>query len=644
MNKKFFALLVLTPLILVGCSKSNDSSQGPSSHSSESSETVLPDAPIDEITLSLANFSYSEVLPTPEITGLTAENVQVSYSYHNRTTGDKLGDYVAGGAAGSINAGEYSLKANVTSSTYKPFELSTNFAVSKSETMPIDFVAYDYYYDDVKPEPLLEVPAGSEVSLKYYHLSAEKHEYVPGSANDILPGSYTLEATIENPNYVTKVETYGFVVLKAQFDSAYSLQGANIDVGVTDIGFSLNDVDLNSILSMKVVATDATLEDVTFTWKQEYEFDPGTPLSAKVIAHKEYFDDKEFDVTVTGSKKEVAKPTYNCSTTFYYDGVEHSVTLSNFDEDRMEILEGSVSKATDAGEYAIKVGLKDKVHNKWADGTTDDLNLAWEIRKNNPAGSSTGYRLSIGDFVSGSSDVTVYVDKSILASPATLKYEFRKGSEPYSFSEYEFAQYEAYPEGTAHIDEDGKLVVDDLDAEMFYITVSTSNPNHYFSQGYRIYIVDHASDTERTLNFDAQHTTASYYGLDSATIKDCEYHYDYITSLSAISSGFKIDNGKHFKAVKTIKMKFHFPEECTYLNVNPFFSENDSNVSDSDNVSVAQILDPSDEAFDESAWVEFDFTSKTFADDTEYYLFFWFSGSQDIQFQVTDIQIVYDVM
>lgn len=639
MNKKVFTLLVLTPLLLVGCSKSNESSQSQGSQS-ESSESVLPDAPVSEISLSLANFNYSEVLPEPEITGLTAENVQVSYSYHNRASGDRLGAYVAGSAAGSINAGEYTLKAAVTSSTYKPFELSADFEVTKAAMTDLAMTVPDYYYDDVKPEAnFSNLPAGSEVSYKYYKNSADKHDYVPGTANDIVPDAYTLEATVTNPNYDTTVKTYGFVVMNAQFDEAYSLVGANINVGTTDVGFSLNDVNLNSILSIQVAATSAELEGVTFTWKQEYVLNPGTPLAAKVIAHKEYFVDKEFDVTVAGTKKAVEMPSFTGTTTFTYDGEQHDVTLNNLDFARAETTLDSVFEATDAGDYSVKVVLKDKVNTCWSDGTTDDLVFNWKINRYHPAGSSSGFRLTIGDYVSACSNVVLDIDKSLFTSPLALKFEFRRGNGT-AYDEYTDATFTVTSTEVAHIDVNGKLVLDDLDATYLSMNVATSNPNHSFDQSYTINIVDYSSTPQRTLDFSAAKTTTSFYGLDKTSIMGCTPSHDYICQLYTNGNGFQVD--KTFKSVEVIKMKIHFVDECTYAHIQTFFSKTDDYYDHPDNVNVSHSIEKED--YDESTWIDFDYTSETFEAATDYYLHFWLTGSPNsAAVQIKEIRIIYNV-
>ena len=58
-----------------------------------------------------------------------------------------------------------------------------------------------------------------------------------------------------------------------------------------------------------------------------------------------------------------------------YNGTEQSVKLKGFDPDKMT-LSGTTS-ATYPGTYTAKVSLKDGY--KWTDGTTDDVNVTWQI-------------------------------------------------------------------------------------------------------------------------------------------------------------------------------------------------------------------------------------------------------------------------
>ena len=70
------------------------------------------------------------------------------------------------------------------------------------------------------------------------------------------------------------------------------------------------------------------------------------------------------------------KPTVKKPKNFTYDGTEKQVTLINFDENTMT-LSGDVKK-TDAGLYTLYITSKTGT---WSDGSTDDMEVEWEIKK-----------------------------------------------------------------------------------------------------------------------------------------------------------------------------------------------------------------------------------------------------------------------
>ena len=70
------------------------------------------------------------------------------------------------------------------------------------------------------------------------------------------------------------------------------------------------------------------------------------------------------------------KPTVKKPKNFTYDGTEKQVTLINFDEGTMT-LSGDVKK-TDAGSYTLYISSKTGT---WSDGSTDAMEVEWEIRK-----------------------------------------------------------------------------------------------------------------------------------------------------------------------------------------------------------------------------------------------------------------------
>ena len=456
-------VVTLTLAIVLPITLSNRGHKSSSSQSqSTSSESSLPDAPVDKIEFSLDSFVYTDKTPTPTLKGLDAENIQIAYSYLDAASSARLGDYVPD-VQNTIDAGSYKLKADVTTSTYKPFSLTADFTISKatfagitltSQTISYDgeahtldiagelpvgsFVEYtgkgphtnagvypitatvtnpnyntlnldatltiskaampviemtisDYFFDQVKPTPnLTGVPMGSNVEYKYYTLPESKEEYVPGEQNNIIPGVYTLEATVTNPNYEgTAVVTYDFVVKTATFNAPeYQLNTTDIDIGELDINYNLDLVALDDYLHMN--RNGQKYLGVSFTWKQHYEIVGGIPLNATIVANATGFYNKEYTINVSSDKKVVQEPSL-------YRGSSGSTPIGNWAFDNTEktvhadgedfatycevVEEQSILSATEAGTYSVTVALKDPDHTCWPNGTSGNINIQWVIAK-----------------------------------------------------------------------------------------------------------------------------------------------------------------------------------------------------------------------------------------------------------------------
>ena len=118
------------------------------------------------------------------------------------------------------------------------------------------------------------------------------------------------------------------------------------NVGTYGITFSLAKASSNHGLE-NITWEDGTTDDVTLTWK-----------------------------IVQGAG--IAKPTLN-ATSFEWTGGNIAPTINGFNSNTMTKT-GSES-GTDINSYKITVALKDKVNTSWADGSTADVVLTWNITK-----------------------------------------------------------------------------------------------------------------------------------------------------------------------------------------------------------------------------------------------------------------------
>ena len=522
---------------------------------------------------------------------------------------------------------------------------SLEWIINKAVMSDLTMVAKDYDFDELKPAPNeTNVPAGTEKSYKYYELAEEKFAYVPGTANDILPGSYYLEATYTNSNYETLVKTYGFVVSDAQFDEAYSISSTSLDVGELDIGYELSDVNLNEHFQINVVATSEKLDGVTFSWKQEYEITGGTPLAAKIVAHKEGFADKEFDITVSSTKKLVNMPALHNGTTgtepvgyLEYTGGEISVHLSGVNSDYVDVT-GNAMTQTNAGTYSVTASLKDPLHTCWSDSSISDKTFEWEINPFNIAGSSDGYRLIVGGYACEDADTIPYLNEDIVETPVQLKFEFSLYNEDhakYEWTDYEYAKFETTSE-YATIDENGILEVLDT-SKVIPIKATTSNTNHSFTQGYDLHF------EEGKLRFHPESTI----GSDGATKLKNSFWGDITTSNEDYldrfySGGDGLGVSLTFKAPLRVSFKFAVETESETWSINPsvFFSKNTNFTSSEGDVKISCWLDQDDYDYDND-YVTFDFSEKVF-DGGDYYFQFWCSGFYYDYLQIKELIIEYN--
>ncbi len=82
--------------------------------------------------------------------------------------------------------------------------------------------------------------------------------------------------------------------------------------------------------------------------------------------------------TITVNKITVTKPTAD-NTAFTYNGKEQTYTIAE-----SELYTVTNNKREDAGMQKVTVALKDKINYEWADGTTNDLEYEFNIKKATP--------------------------------------------------------------------------------------------------------------------------------------------------------------------------------------------------------------------------------------------------------------------
>ena len=487
MKRQTLLLVTLSAFLLVGCDYPNTSSYGSDLDSVTSgSGSELPDAPLDQIYLTVDDFAYNEDISVPVIHGLESRGIRTNYTYLDANTEEYIDVYDAG-TKNYIEIGTYILKADITCFSYKPFTLTATFSVLIGE-MDLSLVAHDYYYDEEVPLPwLYGYPYSAEVTYKYYSNNnpEEKLGFEYRVENTIVPGEYTLEASVTDEHFAPASTTDTFTVFKAEFDDDYELQEDRVDIGQLDTGFKQSDINLDNLLHMKKRYTGEDVSGVHFMFKKNYDFS-GEYVKAIVIAQKEYFEDKEYEVEFDFTKTRVSIPHLECVNSeddidnLVYDGTEKSVKLVDFDEARSTDV--GVLTATEASGYCVTVSLKDSLHTCWEDGTTDDIVLEWAIKQH----TFSSFRLKMGDFVGEENEKELRVSYSVLANPLEVVFEYKNDSGVWT--PYEYQQIEPYHEGydTSHYDENGRFVIDDYDQSP-YITITSTNRNYNVNVTFHIH-------------------------------------------------------------------------------------------------------------------------------------------------------------
>ncbi|MBQ9019076.1 MAG: DUF11 domain-containing protein, partial [Bacilli bacterium] len=103
------------------------------------------------------------------------------------------------------------------------------------------------------------------------------------------------------------------------------------------------------------------------------------------------------------AKTKIAKPIMN-QIEYTYNGEEITPVISNYDSNVMNI--SGTASSINSGNYSVKIELKDKENNQWADGTNSDITLNWKINKANRNAPTVESYSGIYDGTSHSIEVT----------------------------------------------------------------------------------------------------------------------------------------------------------------------------------------------------------------------------------------------
>ena len=208
-----------------------------------------------------------------------------------------------------------------------------------------------------------------------------------GYQNEGLINAFTNKFTNIN-NGIPEVRS----VTKDDIDSVYQYFNGTTDITVD--GTLLDDIKYKELLNIPSIASEyymkywlATEAKSTHLWFVNGEHNSrmnwfyNTELGVRpVVTLKPNI--KALGTNLDGTWKietdeRILKiPTPNFS---IYDGTEQSISLNNFDSELMEL--SGITKATETGDYIATVSLKYPDKNTWLDGTTDPIDITWELIK-----------------------------------------------------------------------------------------------------------------------------------------------------------------------------------------------------------------------------------------------------------------------
>ena len=121
-------------------------------------------------------------------------------------------------------------------------------------------------------------------------------------------------------------------------------------------------------LSGTTNATNAGTYNVTFKPKDLYVWGSDNTQDAKNVQWKI-------------EPLKLPKPTAS-TTQFDYTGSTINLNVNNYNSTYINIANGSVTSATNAGNYSVTYSLKSTSNTKWEDGTTGNVTINWAINQN----------------------------------------------------------------------------------------------------------------------------------------------------------------------------------------------------------------------------------------------------------------------
>lgn len=143
-------------------------------------------------------------------------------------------------------------------------------------------------------------------------------------------------------------------------------------------------------ITLSVTGYDSTYMNKSGSDTAVAEGDYSVVYSLKDTSNYQWQDSSNAAVTINWKIKtnKITKPTITAGASQEYTGNTLKPTISGYDANKMTVT--GTSSAINAAEYTLTYSLRDKANTKWADGSTADVTLTWQItRKKLTAAQST---------------------------------------------------------------------------------------------------------------------------------------------------------------------------------------------------------------------------------------------------------------
>lgn len=264
-----------------------------------------------------------------------------------------------------INAGEYTVVANVNNANYTAQDVETTYVVTKANPVVNVKIQGVPEKDALLSTVTIMLDEGSTAGT----IEWANPETVLVIGNNDVEWIFTPEDTL---NYESATGQYTVKVDGTQ------VLGIEVTKGPDKTEYNAFDEFDGTGMTVSAKMTDGESEYSVELSSEEYTVSVASDdgkLRAGMTSVTVTYGGFSAEISITVNKLSLQVPVAE-STEFVYDATEHSVNIAT--DDRYTV-SGDTS-ATNAGEYVLTISLSDKDNYQWSDASTDDKTVNWTIK------------------------------------------------------------------------------------------------------------------------------------------------------------------------------------------------------------------------------------------------------------------------